>query len=92
MGGLMADSETETVMSAMCTLEAAHRRWGSATLHRGGPRVDVRAAELARESEALLAEAERTLRQAALAPRLGHDPEQAGPTEQADLTEQDAAV
>ena len=35
--------------------------WKTATLHRGDPRVDVRAAELEAQSAELLAEARRTL-------------------------------
>ena len=56
----------------MTALETAASVWKTAMLHRGDPRVDVRAAELAAQSDALLAEARRTLaaaEQRARAPR-----------------------
>ena len=55
-------------------LDEARQRWGRAMVLRGDPRVDVRARELALESERLLAGAERTLEQARMRARLGHDP------------------
>ena len=45
----------------MTALETAASVWKTATLHRGDPRVDVRAAELEAQSAELLAEAWRTL-------------------------------
>ena len=49
----------------MRALDTAAAAWGgSAAVHRGDPRVDVRAAELEAQSEALLARAERELAEA----------------------------
>ena len=51
-------------------LDEARQRWGRAMVLRGDPRVDVRARELALESERLLAGAERELEQARMRARL----------------------